>query len=235
MNNSVPKWLNGSDYSSVRDLALPPILQIPLIPPPTVRSELLDYFHEVRARSLSQHPVSIYGFTGDKNHIDQSHLDPRLSWLIKNLKHEVNRYVTDYILDNVPYSIYLQKAWPVLLVSGQSIKPHAHNSSDLSLVYYVQTPDTSIGGNLVFTNPVNLFPSINPCIQHKRYFRTGVAPFSGLLLIFPSSLVHEVTEYTADAPRFSLSFDFSITQAKETPNYQRENLLPPPSQWTPFT
>jgi len=235
MTNSIPIWLNGSCYSSARDLALPPILQIPLVAPPTVQTQLIEYFDAVRAKFVLGHTSSIYGFTGDKNHIDKSHLDPRLYWLIRNLKQEVNKYVADFILDNVPYSIYLQRAWPVLLHSGQLIKPHAHNSSDLSAVYYVQTPDISTGGNLVFSTPVNLFPSISPCIQYKRYFRTGVSPFSGLLLIFPSSLVHEVTEYTADAPRYSFSFDLSITQTEETPIHQRENLLPPPSQWTLFS
>ena len=117
---------------------------------------------------------------------------------------------------------------------GERIKAHKHNNAHLSAIYYVCRPSSSVGGDIIFTSSSNYFPSINPAIQPKNYYKIGIRPFTSLLLIFPSYFTHEVTTYYGDMPRYSISFDFFIASSAKSGEIVQENIAPDPSTWSKF-
>ena len=90
---------------------------------------------------------------------------------------------------------------------------HVHPASFYSTVYYVDTEPKQ--GNLVFFNLIqNLADYFNKnVIKDFNQFtsiRWTVVPKTGLLLIFPSYLLHFVQMNMTDKDRISIAFNFEV-------------------------
>ena len=90
---------------------------------------------------------------------------------------------------------------------------HRHECSDLSAVYYVVAGKGA--ANLIAHSPIepllmhtrsHFFPNNSPMAQEIQSF----TPETGKLLIFPSWMMHEVTQQKTDSERLSLSFNLGI-------------------------
>lgn len=72
-------------------------------------------------------------------------------------------------------------------------QPHSHSKHDISGVYYVQADKNS--GPIIFNNPnpyiIGYNSFINPKIEKDQQY-LEVKPQPGLLILFPSYLVHQV-------------------------------------------
>jgi len=99
-------------------------------------------------------------------------------------------------------------AWAAVNRKGHYNTSHVHPLATWSGVYYVDPGDevdTGFGAVLEFEHPIqamvmNFFPGLLPSTLVVR-------PQAGLLVMFPSSLVHGVRIYQGDRPRVCVSFN----------------------------
>lgn len=225
---------NDHVIDSDSNFTYPSISRIKLSPLDSDMDIFHDFFRDIYDRQCHSQVNSSFAYTGDVNKLPNIFEDDRFLWLQLLVEYQVFLYVKKYFISAFSFTLYHQKSWPVLLTNGQSVSLHCHNNAHLSAIFYVDCPVPSNGGDIIFSSPVNCFPSINPLLQSKLNLSLGIRPFPKLLLIFPSTFLHEVTTYHGDRPRCSISFDFFISASVLTSGEHSENLSPDPRLWSPF-
>tara|TARA_B100001989_G_scaffold147779_1_gene105318 strand:- start:768 stop:1373 length:606 start_codon:yes stop_codon:yes gene_type:complete len=107
------------------------------------------------------------------------------------------------------------EGWKNINAPGDFNVKHDHPRSNLSGVLWIKTPKNS--GNLVFTSP-QLFNKFQELYNYtdefkydtKSYMTYYFTPTEGRILLFPSSLEHEVEENKSDEDRISYSFNIKL-------------------------
>jgi uncharacterized protein (TIGR02466 family) len=107
------------------------------------------------------------------------------------------------------------EGWKNINEPGNFNVKHNHPRSNLSGVLWIKTPKNS--GNLVFTSP-NLFNRYEELDSYTKEFKYNsnsymtyyFRPMEGRLLIFPSSLEHEVEKNKSSEDRISYSFNIRL-------------------------
>jgi uncharacterized protein (TIGR02466 family) len=88
---------------------------------------------------------------------------------------------------------------------------HNHQDSILSGVYYVDVPDSNMG-NIEFHRDDDMqyyMPALknyNQFTSHKAVYK----PQTGMLLLFPSWLKHQVMQNQSTKDRYSISFNYGV-------------------------
>jgi uncharacterized protein (TIGR02466 family) len=175
-------------------------------------------------------------FTGDIKGMGSIHNESTFQYLIQEIEKAVSEYLKSFSKLTQKLQIYYQKSWPVILKRGGMVGSHHHANAHLSAVYYLNVPKGE-GGDLIFYSPIDLnLPSLSTGVDffHAKTYIHAIKPYSGLLVIFPSVLKHEVTKYEGHEPRLSLSFDFVLTASEEAGSGEIENLAPSINLWRPF-
>lgn len=190
------------------------------------------------ARAIKDHEASKSdsNFTGDVKGFGSIHCMPIFSELIREIEKSVLNYIDTFSKMKDSIQIYHQKSWPVIVKKGGSVDPHKHPNADLSAVYYIDVPNGD-GGELVFYLPTTMgLPSNSSGVDFFRpkAYAYAIKPYSGLLLVFPAELKHEVRTYQGEYPRLSLSFDFTITASESQGSGKIENLPPAITYWRAF-
>lgn len=115
-----------------------------------------------------------------------------------------------YSPTNKNLKVYITQSWANLTDKGETHHVHSHQNSIISGVYYVDVDE--------LTDDIN-FRSVEKeyMLNHIGRFSSNPNPFNsseicfgaknGMLLLFPSYLVHEVTKKVSDKSRYSLSFN----------------------------
>ena len=99
-------------------------------------------------------------------------------------------------------------AWAAVNHKGHYNTSHVHPMATWSGVYYVDPgdqPEEGSGAVLEFEHPIqamvmNFFPGLLPSTLVVR-------PEAGLIVLFPSSLVHNVRIYQGERPRICVPFN----------------------------
>ena len=107
------------------------------------------------------------------------------------------------------------EGWKNINEPGNFNVKHNHPRSNLSGILWIKTPKDS--GNLVFTSP-NLFDRYEELDSYTKEFKYNsnsymtyyFRPTEGRLLIFHSSLEHEVKENKSNEDRISYSFNIKL-------------------------
>ena len=107
------------------------------------------------------------------------------------------------------------EGWKNINAPGDFNVKHDHPRSNLSGVLWIKTAKNS--GNLVFTSP-QLFNKFQELYNYtdefkydtKSYMTYYFPPTEGRILLFPSSLEHEVEENKSDEDRISYSFNIKL-------------------------
>ena len=191
------------------------ILSEDLQPEDSVYQGMLSYVEEFHENTG---PI-----TGDVVNEKDLFLKDEFQWLNGQVSFHTKRYLDMYGSSG---EVYAQKAWPV---TSNRIERHDHKNAHISAVYYLQAPDNDSGALTIHmpeSHPFNRLP-INP---HRytplSYDVATYKPNTNLLVIFPSSLQHEVGEYTGIAKRFSITYDLIITADKDS-----EMCMSNPTNW----
>ena len=198
------------------------------------RSAIISNFKEMQDGYFKSSTTSSY--TGDVEGMGAMHNMDIFEELIKEIEISVLDYLRSFSKMYDKLQVYHQKSWPVFLKSGTSVDSHHHSNSDLSAVYYFDVPEGS-GGELIFYSPIDLgLPSNSKGVDFwkNEFCVNGIKPYTGLLVIFPSSIKHEVRRYTGEAQRVSFSFDFTLTASPDLGSGQIENLPPSINHWRAF-
>lgn len=200
-----------------------------------LRSSFDAYFRELKTSYLESE--SQLSFTGDVMGIGSLHKISVFDELINEIECSVLAYIRTFSKMHQKIQVFHQKSWPVFLKSGTTVDCHHHANADLSAIYYYDVPVGGSGGELLFYSPIDLgLPSNAKGVDfwHNNQIIKVIKPYSGLLIIFPSILKHEVLKYTGDKQRISLSFDFTLTAASHFGSGQIENLSPSIDHWQAF-
>jgi len=117
----------------------------------------------------------------------------------------LNHYYNDVVKPKNDSTIRITQSWLNFSQKGQGHHQHIHANSYLSGVFYINTnPDDNITFLRGYDTPIEIGSSdYNP--WNSLSWRVPVD--TGMLLIFPSSLLHFVPPVTGDKTRISLSFN----------------------------
>lgn len=167
-----------------------------------VKSEWINFAENCKyERMFSQNG----DYTVDK-YILNSILD-----LKKELLFHINLFAEKY-LKVINVEFYFLNSWIVKHYPKDWAQAHYHSNSLLSGVYYLKTEKNS--GDINFKKKYNeqkIFPtSITPDYSEYNYTNSENFKFSaknGNLIIFPSTLMHEVTKNESNNIRYSLAFN----------------------------
>jgi len=180
-----------------------------------LNSELRDLILDREARSQSAGKSNIGGWQSDVDFLTWD--SPAVKTLGRYLvtATEIATKRLPLVAPNVKISFELV-AWAAVNRKGHYNTSHVHPLATWSGVYYVDSgdePETGLGAVLEFEHPIqamvmNFFPGYLPSTLVVR-------PESGLLVLFPSSLVHNVRIYQGERPRICVPFNARPTfQAK---------------------
>jgi hypothetical protein len=104
------------------------------------------------------------------------------------------------------------RGWMNYHKPGESLSIHGHGGSKISATYYVNAPEGC--GDLILIDPrgaVDWEKGLDGCNGSKF---NRVKPREGMLVFFPSYVLHTVERNNSTAPRISLTTDIStITQS----------------------
>ena len=172
-----------------------------------------------------------YNITGDVVNDYLIHNNKVFFWLNEQVSLNMKEYLTQLGVDHTKMNIYAQKSWIASCnKKGGYINAHVHENSIFSAVYYLSCEEAS-GGYLRFSNS-NLIHN-----RPFRYSETNInntktvdyPPIVNKLFIFPSNFEHEVTEYTSNTERISVTYDITITSKSEENDV--EHMIIDPSLW----
>lgn len=131
---------------------------------------------------------------------------------------EVKEMVTvlDQIIAKCCDSVQLPKLnfynmWFNINKKGSFNTLHNHQGSILSGVYYVDVPDAGMG-NIEFLRDDD-YQYYMPQLKKYNQFtsqKASYTPKTGMLLIFPSWLKHQVLPNNSDKERVSISFNYGV-------------------------
>lgn len=114
-------------------------------------------------------------------------------------------------------------AWANVNGAGDANAPHHHPGSYWSGVYWVDTGDigpegaNEMGGEFEMQDPRGILPNLYApqlkmavpgCLSAG--LSDFITPQAGMMLIFPSWLVHAVRRYRGASPRISVAFNFGL-------------------------
>jgi len=120
-----------------------------------------------------------------------------------------------------------KSSWAIINRNNDYNMPHSHANSDWSCVYYVDSGYNSkdskdkfgrFNGNLVFIDPRGSLIENSRTIagQDALYDKmfghayVSLTPKTGLLVFFPSWLIHSVTPYKGNTPRIIISANYYL-------------------------
>jgi hypothetical protein len=159
---------------------------------------------------------------------------------------ELRTHVDNYFgYLNVDYSkldYHIIKSWVGYHQDDEtpSVKPHNHNASDLSFVFYVKTDETSdkfcvaqeknpnecVGDLFMEAMQRNLITGYNKynCNVYS------ITPIEGSVVIFPSKIGHFTQKFTErQGERLVIPGDIRVTLKPQNPDYHQGSTHP--SQW----
>ena len=163
---------------------------------------------------------------------------PEFQWLTSEVEKCVVEYLERAYMDTRLLSLFHQKSWPVVTRKETAIGMHSHPNASLSVVYYLNDIKKGEGGNLLFRNPNDMLISGHvvgeELHKNKRVSMNGIRPSKNLLVIFPSNLQHNVSQFKGEENRYSITYDIMLTAARMVDPGSSENIVPHPSYWSPF-
>ena len=212
-----------------------PIYEAKVFIEPTVQDGMLKYCEKYY--KTNKHLTASNGaLTGDThgmvtnvcNKIDEFYC------LTKQIGVHVKCYLEQLGVDTSKIKLSIMKSWPVCCDSGSYIKRHTHIGSHLSVVYYVQNEINNETGKLRFHRGADFLKNlpIQGVMVNETSLTNSNVDYNSdndTMLIFPSSIEHEVLEYRGSSVRYSVSADVIITANSDISNV--ESVCADPSTW----
>ena len=169
-------------------------------------------------------------------------LNPEYEDFFKELKTHINNYFGYLNVDYNLLSYHVVKSWVGLHKDDTtpSIKPHTHNESNLSFVYYTNTDESSDkfciaqdkNNNQCIEDLFETSIHRNLITEYNRYncnFYT-ISPIEGSILIFPSKIAHFTQKFAERvSERMVIAGDIRVTMNQNSFDYHQG--CTHPSQW----
>lgn len=171
------------------------------------------------------------------------HLNSNYLIFFQSLKRSVLKYLDLLEVEYEKFNINITKSWIGYHDKNiPELKPHVHNSSDISFCYYLSSDETSdkfCVHNLNNINEVSgaLFEIGNKYNLIRRYNKYNcdsytITPHEGTVIIFPSKLMHSTLKQQNIKDRYVIAGDIKLNLKSEYNLYHQS--IPHPSQWLSF-
>ena len=112
---------------------------------------------------------------------------------------------------SIPNLVEINNFWFNINKSGNYNKLHNHRKSLVSGVFYIQTPKDC--GDISFERHDDSQYYLPEDLENRNFLTGSAVNFkaeSGVLLLFPSWLLHQVEPSQSQTPRISMSFNYSM-------------------------
>lgn len=108
------------------------------------------------------------------------------------------------------------EAWAMVYRQGAWSRPHVHPGNHWSGIYVVSAGRKQTGGEIVFYDP-RPAAAVLPVPATDLGVDLVIESHAGLMLVFPSWLVHSVTPYVGTRPRITIAFNVTVESTTATP------------------
>lgn len=189
-----------------------------------------------------------YWFDGYKNESPEYsgkifvHLKEECKDFFSELRTHVDKYFETLNIDYTKLDYHNIKSWIGCHFNNDTpqLKPHTHNESNLSYVYYLKTDETSdklcivqdknknecVGGIFETSFQNNLITGYNK--YNCNYYT--ITPKEGTIVIFPSNVGHFTQKFAErKGERIVIPGDIRVTLKREYCDYHQSSTHP--SQW----
>jgi hypothetical protein len=205
----------------------------------------VDCHEEFKSKHLES--LKQYWFNGYENESPEFsgkifvHLQEQYKSFFDSLKKNIDEYMKHLNVDYTKLDYHIIKSWVGYHKDDTpELKPHYHNESNISFVYYLDTNETSdkfcvnqrhnrnefMGGLFETSNQRNLLMGFN---RYNCNYYT-ITPTEGTVLLFPSNAYHFTQQFTERVgERIVIPGDIRVTLKKENANYHQGSTHP--SQW----
>lgn len=206
----------------------------------------IECHDEFKAKNLNS--LREYWFNGYVNESPEYsgrifvHLNSEYKQFFSELRSHVDNYFKLLNTDHTKLDYHIIKSWVGCHLSDEtpSIKPHIHNESNLSFVYYLKSDDTSdkfcvnqkTNKNECVEDLFGTSEQRNLILGYNRYNCNvyTITPKEGTVVIFPSNIPHFTQKFTTrKGERIVVPGDIRVTLKKEFPDYHQGSTHP--SQW----
>jgi uncharacterized protein (TIGR02466 family) len=136
---------------------------------------------------------------------------PHLTWLIAAAMTYGRRALGQYYQDWTTHELHLGSIWANVTGPGGWNAPHHHFPAHWSGVFYIAARGLGSGATDDLAGTIEF---LNPTPWQAVWGRSGnfaYVPQEGVILLFPSSLVHFVHPHAGDEDRISVAFNFNVT------------------------
>jgi uncharacterized protein (TIGR02466 family) len=176
-----------------------------------IKENLIKYIYDNREK----YPKGIVRSNNGGWHSDiylnkEESFKPYSDFILSHIMESCNLFFNREINAN------LLSCWANINGKGSSNDMHLHPGADMSGCIWIKTKDNS--GDLIFKNPFDYdFYSwqvnFNTDQKSQSYFSSSYYfnPVEGGMLLFPSSLMHKVSENKSNEDRISIAFNLKIT------------------------
>ena len=169
-----------------------------------MKPEYIPIANTLRNKSLTHEIKSTYDFWEENKNIPEIHT-------MKSIFEDESKPIISKFF-NDDKNISIRRGWLNANRPGEAEQPHHHGNSNMIGVFYIQTPENS--GGLMFIDPRGStamtsteFENYNGKIQSGRAYKR-IVPKEGLLIFFPSHLIHYVETNQSRMTRLSLACNF---------------------------
>jgi uncharacterized protein (TIGR02466 family) len=181
---------------------------------------------------------STESWTGGMHGILSLHMQKQFDPLFRLFPQHIGAYMAKLGFDLSQLDVFVTRSWGTFGRSNETISPHVHTSSALSVAYYVSLPEGS--ASISFEADAHQNEPIRGLFREGRH-RGLIDPNNPLsatavsmeveeddIVIFPSLTLHGVMPGKQKEPRISIAAD-TLLMTKQITN--SEKLLPPMSNW----
>jgi uncharacterized protein (TIGR02466 family) len=147
-------------------------------------------------------------------------------WQSNPLEHKNNLIIDKFVPSLVDYfqeknvfkkgtTIKLGKVWINIGHTGAYNPSRNHPKSDLSGIFWINVPEHS--GDIIFTNPIaysnfGLNEALSEGFKKSTNFYSSysIKPLEGNIILFPSFLMHEISDNNNVKDRINISFNIMV-------------------------
>ncbi len=167
---------------------------------------LIKHVKEMQANSPGRQISNMGGWQSE----DKLHQDGNadIQWLINQFTGFATACATNYLGDKFKGKLVLNSSWVNVNPKGCWNAPHMHSPADWSGVAYLNVKDEHTrnekDGNIVFIDPAPYGARLG------RDSTIFLKPVTGMLVLFPSYLMHMVAPHTGESDRISIALNYAM-------------------------
>jgi uncharacterized protein (TIGR02466 family) len=137
--------------------------------------------------------------------------NPEIAWIMQRALQIAESCIVEYYGESKQGQLHMVNAWANINGPGNWNAPHIHLPCQWSGCFYVNVNDAAQlrnDGNIIFIDPLPLGP------HFRKATNSVIQPKTGMILIFPSYLMHMVEPHQSDEERISIAFNLQWVDKK---------------------